>query len=118
MRNEMRNTITVVFSRGRSKVAHVTPDPVCAEGAENSTGATVELDFAADYLEMMRASLYWWGYVVPANLSFDEVARRFYNVWRRNVAVRPRRIHQAAELIVPSGHAAAYAQFWQKSKPV
>lgn len=69
----------------------------------------VEVDFERDFLSIMRATLYWWGYRVDPAAPFHDVAREFYNVWRRRVEPRLRTVHEAAEFTVPPSHALDYA---------
>jgi hypothetical protein len=74
--------------------------------------ANIQLDFFADWIEILCDALRALGYDVPADDA--DVERGYFNFLKRRVPQVPRTVHVARELVCPSEHDAGYRALMRK----
>lgn len=70
------------------------------------------LDFYSDWIEWLRAELERYGYKAPAD-PWD-VGVAYFNLLKRLIPVRPRRVHESPTLTCPDGVRAGYEEVVRK----
>lgn len=67
-----------------------------------SMTANLRVDFFADFATSAARQLAAWGHAVPSGSTARDIVIQFVNLQRRRIEPRPRTVHVAAELVVPT----------------
>lgn len=76
---------------------------------------SIKVDFVADMRAALVADMVAWGHTVDASLPLAEVAVLYANLKRRRIEPQPRKVHVAADLIVPPARQAGYELVTKKA---
>jgi hypothetical protein len=69
----------------------------------------IEADFLRDWYELQRKTLEVLGYTLPPDATNEQVSFAFFNVEKRRIEPKPRRVLEASSFVCPQEHQLGYS---------